>query len=329
MSFNLILHIGRHKSGTSALQIALDTNRGLLESKGVLYPKAGAKGKTAHHDLAYALNSKFKRNDYLELIGMIKEEIKEHHHTVIISSEAFQNIHNMNRVNILVETLKPDNTTIICYFREYADYCIASFSQRIQAQPAFITFQNQVDDMKGLSITTFIERWVSVGTFKMYWFDRNKLINLDIVDDFFNRIGFAGYLSDLEKCPYNPNPSIGGNLLFLKNAANYLRCEFISYQSMSKLAATFAAFRVPMYLATDHVEFLRDGSNYNNYLIEHLGPIDMKDWSDNPPIPNNARLQADIDKLYLFAPGADKELIQKIAHHALEDVNWFSIVDYK
>lgn len=327
MSFNLVLHIGRHKSGTSALQIALDTNRGILESKGVLYPKAGANGKTAHHDLAYALNSKFKRNDYLELIAKIKAEIKAHHHTVIISSEAFQNIHNVSRVKTLVETLRPENTTIICYFREYIDYCIASFSQRIQAQPAFITFQSQVNDMRGLSITSFIDRWVSIGIFKMFWFDRNKLINLDIVDDFFNRIGFAEYLSDLVKCPYNPNPSIGGNLLFLKNAANYLRCEFISYQSMSKLAATFAAFRVPMYLPYDQAEYLRNESSYNKRLVEYLGPIDMKDWSGNPPIPNNAQLQADLDKLFLFTPGVDKELIRKMAHLALEDNKWFSLVD--
>jgi hypothetical protein len=325
MTFKLVLHIGRHKSGTSALQLALHQNRAFLESHGLLYPSAGSNGKAAHHDLAYALNPKLKRNDYTQVIQSIGNEIKDSHHTVILSSEAFQNIQVVDRVRILVDSLKPNQTEIVCYFREYVDYCIASYSQRVQAQPTFVPFQKLVNDMRGLSVNKFIERWSSIGDFKMYWFDRSKLINLDIVDDFFSQIGFASLLEKLNKYPSNPNPSIGGNLLFLKNAANFVGQDFISYQSMSKLAATFATFRTPMYLPLDLADHLRKESDYNQYLIARLGPIALKDWSSNPPIPNHNSIQSDIEKIELFTPSVNKKLLSELACLATEQNDWFKL----
>lgn len=325
MTFKLVLHIGRHKSGTSALQLALHQNRELLESQGLLYPSAGSSGKTAHHDLAYALNPRLKRDDYAQVIQSIKNEIKEGHQTVVLSSEAFQNIQVVDRVRMLVDSLKPKQTEVVCYFREYVDYCIASYSQRIQAQPTFIPFQKLTKDMRGLSVSKFIERWGSIGEFRMYWFDRSRLINLDIVDDFFSQIGFGSLLKKLNKYPSNPNPSIGGNLLFLKNAANFVGRDFISYQSMSKLAATFATFRTPMHLPEDLADHLRNESDYNQYLSTQLGPIAMKDWSGNPPIPNQDTIQSDIDKIELFTPGVDKSLLIELASLATEQNDWFKL----
>lgn len=326
MSFNLILHIGRHKSGTSALQIALHLNRELLDSQGILYPQAGSSGKTAHHDLAYSLNPRFKRNDYIELIELIAKEIRENHHTIIISSEAFQNIQVIDRVKLLVRTLKPERTQIICYFREYLDYCIASFCQRIQAQSSFITLKQLVSDMKNLSVEAFITRWRSIGDFKMFWFDRSKLHNMDIIDDFFGQVGLTSLVPSLEKYPSNPNPSIGGNLLFFKNASNFLGREFLAYQSMSKLAATFASFRTPMNLPSEQTDALRQNSSYNHYLFEQLGPIALKDWSNYPPVPNIDSLHSDIEKVRLFTPELGQGMLEELAKLATNDNDWFKIM---
>ena len=51
----VILHIGRHKSGTSSIQHCLNRNVDLLSAAGILYPKHGRGGRVAHHDIAKAL----------------------------------------------------------------------------------------------------------------------------------------------------------------------------------------------------------------------------------------------------------------------------------
>lgn len=51
----LIIHVGFHKSGTSALQESFDAERLKLESAGILYPNIGRK---AHHRLAWALTQR-------------------------------------------------------------------------------------------------------------------------------------------------------------------------------------------------------------------------------------------------------------------------------
>lgn len=54
----LILHVGMHKTGTTAIQASLAANRAWLQSEGVEYPEAPAllRGpRTAHHGVARAL----------------------------------------------------------------------------------------------------------------------------------------------------------------------------------------------------------------------------------------------------------------------------------
>jgi len=49
----LILHIGTHKTGTSALQTFMTANAGPLLKQGVRYVKAGRENRIAHHPLAW------------------------------------------------------------------------------------------------------------------------------------------------------------------------------------------------------------------------------------------------------------------------------------
>jgi hypothetical protein len=58
MVTTLILHVGPHKTGTTALQAALATNADLLARFGVLYPTTGRSGDS-HADLAPALRDAF------------------------------------------------------------------------------------------------------------------------------------------------------------------------------------------------------------------------------------------------------------------------------
>jgi hypothetical protein len=54
----LILHVGFHKSGTSALQESLHIQRQELLENGISYPAIGYTGRKAHHRIAWALTQK-------------------------------------------------------------------------------------------------------------------------------------------------------------------------------------------------------------------------------------------------------------------------------
>lgn len=56
---NIVIHIGRHKSGTSALQDMLFSSKELLEKEGWYYPATGMKN-IAHHGLAHYFIEKQK-----------------------------------------------------------------------------------------------------------------------------------------------------------------------------------------------------------------------------------------------------------------------------
>ena len=82
----LIIHIGTHKTGTSALQRTLSRNSERLLKAGVRYLRAGREGVTAHHDLAHALRKRLDKSVWQE----VRKELAESQSSInLISSEAF------------------------------------------------------------------------------------------------------------------------------------------------------------------------------------------------------------------------------------------------
>ena len=155
----LVLHIGRHKSGTSSLQHFLSTRREKLDWDGILYPFAGSTNRIAHHALANACNPKQTDDSALtSIIRDLQKEISGHHHTVLISSEAFQNITELQRLYGLMDTLAPKKVRVICYVREHLDYAISGYRQLVQNQQHFMTFGTYAHRLTDL--TPFLIRWL-------------------------------------------------------------------------------------------------------------------------------------------------------------------------
>lgn len=82
----VILHVGPHKTGTTALQDALTAHTGTLARHGIAFPKTG-RTTHAHHDLVQAAGR--------EIPGVLEDlaaEIAEED-TVLLSSEALATLH--------------------------------------------------------------------------------------------------------------------------------------------------------------------------------------------------------------------------------------------
>ncbi|WP_137702685.1 hypothetical protein [Marimonas lutisalis] len=314
----VILHIGRHKSGTSALQQSLHLSRKALDSAGVLYPLAGRFRGVAHHRLANELHPRKTPEWNPELASETLAEIKDHHHTLILSSEGLQNLPSLERVGMFLSLIPHDAVQIICYVRELLDYAVSSYRQKIHNKTDFEKFGRK--DRRVFDIVRFVEMWEQQGALTLAWFDRDRLVNGDIRDDFLERTGL-GHLRDTLVVPKREiNPSIGGNLLFFKAAANYLGQPLLSYNRLSSLANEHSRFRRAFRITKEEAQSFRERSNYNSYLVSRLGEVRMRDWSDLPVLPNIGELEEDFETLKAHAR---EDLLKSCMALADQAADWF------
>ena len=97
MKIKLLLHAGRHKTGTSSLQLTLTKNFDKLLEYGILYPKTGRQA-FAHHEFAILMRKKNIKSNTEKIQKLIDQLILEitnqrkNISIVLLSSEAFQNV---------------------------------------------------------------------------------------------------------------------------------------------------------------------------------------------------------------------------------------------
>lgn len=298
----IILHIGRHKSGTSALQHYFKANREFLYAKGVLYPYAGSSERqVAHHPIASACNQNTKDEAALsEIVGKLKAELKPHHHTLLLSSEAFQNITAKKWIKEFLAQFPGVQVDVICYVREFADYMVSAFRQAVQNQIRFQTFPEFCEHR--YNTKRFLKLWKSVGHLHLKWFHPDLLKNGDVIEDFFAVTG----IPKPKTHPSKPkNRSIGGNLLWMKMASNKLCSPFISYADMARLAQQHEGFREHFYIPQYRVDHLRKTSRYNKYYENIIGPVPYKSWEHCRMLPDDIRLGEDIKLLKDQHPNLD------------------------
>lgn len=182
----VILHIGRHKSGTSSLQGFLHTNSGILKAMGVLYPNTGRGKQVAHHRLASFLERpKCDSKEYQQLKAQLKRETKNFD-TIIISSEGFQNCRDLDGLR---DFFSDYHLHIVVYFREILDYLQSAYAQSVQNTNESRNFELYAEQTK-LNYQAFYNRWAKIAdSISAHYFHRNALKNQDIIDDFLSVSG--------------------------------------------------------------------------------------------------------------------------------------------
>lgn len=224
----LILHIGRHKTGTSSLQRFLVENRGNLENHNIYYPNGGIQG-FGHHLIAKSLSRKEMKLKNLDkvlqkplFIDFLRElNRKKDSHNIVLSSEAFQ---NCNPIHV-AEVFSSFNVEIHVYLREHASYLLSSYAQSVQATSNYMTLAEYEENVFHADYEKFINQWYEAfgrTSVNVYLFDKAHLTNGDIVQDFLKRIlGFNE--SSRGKFIYSAkdqNPSLGGRLVEFKRLLN-------------------------------------------------------------------------------------------------------------
>ena len=188
----LLVHIGTHKTGTTAIQNALRANKKLLAQNGCAYI-----------DEAYELSRRLKEP---ELAGAEFEAVKKKFNClvseasndrVIFSSEQFAGtiLKNYTDSSFIAQRLKdifPEHSiSVIVYFRRQDHFIESAYTQFIQmGQPwSFDRFRDFVDFSKfdwNIVVDNYRRYFQSVDI-RIY--DRSQLIGGDVVVDFFSWLG--------------------------------------------------------------------------------------------------------------------------------------------
>ncbi|MCB1756162.1 MAG: hypothetical protein KDJ38_11600 [Gammaproteobacteria bacterium] len=188
----IVLHIGRHKSGTTSIQQFLHTNPEWLGRFGYYYPTIG-KRAYAHHELGERFSRQSLRSagpEYLlkndEYAKSLIAEIDATDKSIIISSEAFQNCDP----SVIKKLFDKYDVRIVIYLRNQVSYLPSAYAQKIHATDYAGTMEQFYQDIFDIDYHRFLSNWERQfpGKLTVRIFDRNTLIANDVVMDFLQSV---------------------------------------------------------------------------------------------------------------------------------------------
>ena len=161
----LVLHIGTHKTGTTAIQRFLGANQAILLNKGIWYPKysellEGKSNHYAHIDIPKGLMGQSKvlsASDCKNFLSGLKKKADEYNcHTVVISAESFirGTLGNSNRKWIGIEAfikevrncISIDDVEVVITFRNLMSFLPSLYNEHIKVtnyQESVVNFHSQ------------------------------------------------------------------------------------------------------------------------------------------------------------------------------------------
>lgn len=160
MNKQLYLHIGTHKTGTSALQHYLSHNRDVLKAVGWLYPQSGCPGgdNYGHHEVAWSFLGRGKFD-----IGVLREEIdRSKCSRVILSSEGFEFCRDPR---LIAQAFDGLDVWVVVYFRRQDDFVLSEFNQSVKMGlywKSLTDFANKLEGQDRLDYFAICTRWAGV-----------------------------------------------------------------------------------------------------------------------------------------------------------------------
>jgi hypothetical protein len=218
----LYLHIGTHKTGSSALQRFFKLNDKLLSKHGILYPVTFREAGGRHGNFSRSLDFDWPPENskkFADYIDDLKKEIKGHK-KIVISDEALWLEENLDRLQLLYQLA--ETVKIIVYFRRQDDYLQSSYSQAVK-----IECKESIEDyVKIYDYKAVCDRWAKVFSKENICvrpYERQQFKDESIFSDFLSIIDVE--LTDDFKFPKkNFNPTLNIDALNYKLLINKLHC---------------------------------------------------------------------------------------------------------
>jgi hypothetical protein len=189
-----ILHVGRHKTATSALQAFLAANAGLLAQEfGILYPETGRNPRRCYHHPVF--ETAVERGDPLDpqvVAAIVEEARRQSCSTILLSSEVLGR-HDVpcEQLAKVRDSFAPHRVVIVVYLRRQDTFLPSIYAEWVKkgliAAPTTI---RDIDPL--LDHCDFVERYHRVfGRAAVVVRSYDAAARRGIFDDFLGSIGVA------------------------------------------------------------------------------------------------------------------------------------------
>ena len=284
------LHIGRHKTGTSAIQHFLSNNRAALAERGFDYP-APLDGTRAHHSFARALPQAGGRTPW-EVTAADLQELERFtglgrtSGQLIISSERLQSADPQ-----AVRALWPGrDLQVIVYLREPLDYMLSSYAQAVHARTLRTSLVDYARRFK-LDYTGFVGAWAEAfgeDAIRFRLYERGRMEGGDVRRDLLQVVGLDP--EGLRFGDGEANPSLGPELLEFKGLVNAAldaqrQSQLKIYMRLSRMTGRFPGrLRVSPAFAESFRAPLREGCAALLQRYTRGEILRFEERADNAPI---------------------------------------------
>lgn len=291
-----LLHIGAPKTGSTALQKFLTTNRDVLMRLSWEYPDVSLRG-FGHHDLAFLVGEGYpewalpQERTFDELLSDLISSVAERSR-IIISSENFYLFPNpkgvakmLRKANFSRETVK-----VVVYVRRQDDALVSWYNQVVKAQGYIGSITECIADNRNLwDYATCLEAWSDVfgrDNLIVRPYQIKDLVEGDIRHDFLWIAGLPPEVFNWSEEPINTR--INRDLLEFQRLVNQLPLsppekrrfhkELIALTSATVMMGLFDDS--PLLTSTQRQEILSSYANSNaNVAKSYLGREQLFDES--------------------------------------------------
>jgi hypothetical protein len=252
---DLLIHIGRHKTGTTAIQRFLSANAQWLRENGYYMPVTGF-DRVAHRQIAHTIS----RHRPIIRAAMITPPViadlcteirNESELSAVISSEAFQG----RRPQLVRHYFSEFDPRVIVYIRNHLDYLASSYNQRVHATDYTGSIERYYATIYRVNYAKFLQNWDKHFPDKLTVrkFERKLLEQQDIVADFLRHgLRISASPEELDTFRGDQNPSLNARVTLFKLHLNRTgqTAQFPAnklYPALPRLNARFEAekFRLP------------------------------------------------------------------------------------
>jgi hypothetical protein len=197
----VILHIGIHKTGTTAIQFFGTRNREALAQRGCLYPSVYTKFN-AHHPLPWALG--VRHPDRPEgvspeaIAAAILDEAKAKNvDKILLSSEEFRNLERVPLLMQLKQLFADCETEVVIYLRRQDDFLVSKYGQHVRMYAirypsTILDFYLRHNYVARYNYWELTHRWAKAfgdEALRVKVYDKRLFPNGNVLEDFFQTIG--------------------------------------------------------------------------------------------------------------------------------------------
>lgn len=196
----IILHIGTHKTGTTALQSQLQTLKTDLKQHKVIYPETGTQG-AGHHQWPWALRDN-KDAEFERMVSDLKSSYTNENHYILSSEEwSFLNQEKIEKIGRAFDFCE---VKIVCYLRSRSDFLISEFKQHVSMPSqryngSLLSFLFEKKMLSRMNYAVMLSKWGNVFQTKNIYagiYNKKAFVNNDILYDFFDLSGIYLNIED-------------------------------------------------------------------------------------------------------------------------------------